>query len=42
MAKICTKCKSEIPDSEQLDAVAATYPAVQSAGKNGKHTESWL
>ena len=21
MARICTKCKSEIPDNEQLDAV---------------------
>lgn len=26
MARICTKCKTEIPDSEQLDPMAATYP----------------
>ncbi|MFY9299994.1 MAG: iron transporter [Candidatus Nitrosotenuis sp.] len=26
MARVCTKCKSEIPDSEQLDAVGGTYP----------------
>ena len=26
MAKSCTKCKMEISDSEQLDAVGGTYP----------------
>ncbi|MEM3089659.1 MAG: iron transporter [Candidatus Nitrosotenuis sp.] len=26
MARNCTKCKSEIPDSEQLYPVASTYP----------------
>ncbi len=26
MARICTKCKSEIPDSEQLDAIGGAYP----------------
>ncbi len=26
MTKVCTKCKSEIPDSEQLEPTAATYP----------------
>lgn len=26
MARVCTKCKAEIPDSEQLDPVAAAYP----------------
>lgn len=26
MARTCTKCKLEIPDSEQLDAVGGTYP----------------
>jgi Fe-S cluster biosynthesis and repair protein YggX len=26
MARICTKCKSSIPDNEELDPKAATYP----------------
>ena len=26
MGRICTKCKDEIPDSEQLDMVAEKYP----------------
>lgn len=26
MTRICTKCKAEIPDSEQLDVTAASYP----------------
>jgi len=26
MARICTKCKTSIPDNEELDPKAATYP----------------
>ena len=26
MSRICTKCKEEIPDSEELDVIAAKYP----------------
>ncbi len=26
MTRVCTKCKTEIPDSEELDPVATKYP----------------
>ena len=26
MARICTKCKNEIPDSEELEPVPSSYP----------------
>ena len=26
MTRICTKCKKEIPDTEELDAISANYP----------------
>jgi Fe-S cluster biosynthesis and repair protein YggX len=36
MARTCTKCKSEIPDSVQLEPTAAAYPCCEKCWKEWK------
>jgi len=36
MSRTCTKCKSQIPDNEELDIVASNYPVCNKCWKEWK------